>query len=92
MARKISYCPISKDYYVLMKQMLKPREIERVLMAVCDDFFGMEEVSDLDTETEWTFYNRLFDWAEEKHTAWCNQHRNFQENNPKKKKRVDQDP
>ena len=55
MARRISYCPISKDYYVLMKQMLKPREIERVLMAVCDDFFGMEEVSDLDTETEWTF-------------------------------------
>lgn len=92
MARKISYCPVSKDYYVLMKQMLTPKQVRRVLMALCDNFFGLDDVSDLDSSDEWTFYDRMFDWAEEKHTAWCNQHRNFYENNPKKKKRVNQDP
>jgi hypothetical protein len=90
--RKISYCPVSKDLYLLVKDMLEPEQLQRVLVALCDDFFSLEEDIELKTKAEYQCYKRLFDYAEEKHCAWYNRHRNFIDNNPKKKKTQDPDP
>lgn len=91
---KISYCPISKDYYLLMRDMLGTDGVQRVLLAVCDDFFNIDGDPEFDFESksEDAFYEHLLGYAKEKGNAWYNRHKNFYERNPKKKQAVDQDP
>lgn len=88
MKKEISYCPISKDYYLLMKDLLGTKGIQRVLMAVCDDFFGIEGEPEFEFEdrNEDTFYQHLLDWADKKYGAWYRGKKNFIESNPKKNK------
>lgn len=86
MKRRISYCPVSKDIYLTLRDFLEPEQIGRVLVSLCDDFFEVDEdvKLELDGKSEHSSYKKLFDWAEDKHTAWYARHRNFLENNPKK--------
>ena len=87
MKQQISYCPISRDYYFLMRDMLGTDGVQRVLMAVCDDFFGIggEPEFEFENKSEDTFYEHFLDWANEKKNAWYRGKKNFIENNPRKK-------
>lgn len=87
---KTPYCAISGETYKLLCELYegegKEEAIKNILKAVCDYFFK-DEPQDLNSREDFVFYNRFLDFAVEKEKAWYRRHKNFLEDNPKKKQR-----
>lgn len=82
---------ISLELYDLMSDLIcddtkeeKDRRIGAILKAVVDYFVkGKEPIFKYDADLK--FFNHLVNYAIEKEDAWYRRHKNFIENNPKKK-------
>jgi hypothetical protein len=81
--KTIPYCPISREQFLTMVELLEPDQVGRVLTSVCDAFFNDSEYL-VESRQESVFCEKMLDFADDKYEKWYSKHKNFIESNPKK--------
>lgn len=80
---------LNAGYFNLMRRVLNKYEQADVIAALVDAI--TEGEAPPLTDLEWPFFESLYEVAAKRADAWERQHKNFRENNPMKKNKIEND-